>query len=257
MKVFEASDYSTENLTKFLERQTRKQGVFKKENLETLVRVKILYRPFRRILWKAEKVIGSEKLTSISFVDEELSAVISDSDHRFLLWRPRYANLSITDIEEYDGEYIDCENTEAVQQLISDLILHRWNGQELDEELRPKLRSLQADPLSAIMLIIPRTPYSLRREETILADRKEIHSFVLASSLITNCNPKDILVEGEIGERVFVRTIAAEYGDISSDKTRLLLLETPGTKSLHEAMKSGMALTRIYDLYPECKNIFT
>ncbi len=257
MKIFEAPDYSRNTLTKFFEGQARKEGVFSKRNLETLESIKILLRPFRKISWKLKSTSDSKERTSISFIDEQLSSVISDSDHRFLLWRPRYANLRILELEESNEECIECENTDAIQQLIDDLILHRWNGQELDDELRPKLRTLQADPLSAIALIVPRSPYGLRREEAILVERKEVHSFVLASSLVTNCSPKDIMTAGEIGERVFVKTIAAEYHDTSGHDTRLLILETSGTNSLRDAKKSGAALTRICNLYSNCSGIFT
>lgn len=252
VNVFEAPEYSREVLTKYLEGQARKEGIINKRNLETLEGIRIVHRPFRRITWELENPTGSEEKRSISYVDEQLSSSISDSDRRFLLWRPRYANLRIIETDASEVGHSEIDNTEAVKKVVDDLILHRWNGQELDEELRPKLRSLQADPLSAIALIIPRSPYGLKREETIIAERKEIHSFVLASSLVTNCSPKDIMISAEIGERVFVKTIVAEFHDISNDNMRVLLLETPGSESLRDAQKSGFALTRICGLYPEC-----
>ena len=256
MKVFEAPEYSHDAMTKYLEGQAKKEGIVNKKNLETLEGIRVFYRPFRKITLILESPSGSEGKRSISYVDEQFSSIISDSDHRFLLWKPRYANLRILETNSSEGEYSVSENSEAVKKVVDDLILHRWNGQELDEELRPKLRSLKVDPLSAIALIIPRSPQGLKREDTILAERKEIHSFVPASSLVTNCSPKDIMVSAEVGERVSVRTILAEYQDVSNDNKRLLFLETPGSVSLRDAQKSGFALTRICDLYPDCKNAF-
>jgi hypothetical protein len=252
VKVFETPEYRQEAMAKYLEGQARTEGIVNKRKLETLSQIGVVHRPFRKITLNLESPSGSEVKRSISYIDEQFSSVISDSDHRFLLWRPRYANLRILEADSSDVKYIASENGEAVKKLVDDLILHRWNGQELDEEIQPKLRSLQVDTLSAIALIIPRSPYGVKREETILAERKEIHSFVLASSLVTNCSSKDILVSADVGERVFVRTIRAEYKNISNGINRLLLLETPGSESLRDAQKSGLALTRICDLYPDC-----
>ncbi|TFH03324.1 MAG: hypothetical protein E4H14_16860 [Candidatus Thorarchaeota archaeon] len=257
MKVFETPDYSHEELTKYFEGQIKTEGIISKRNLETFEGIRDFYRPFRKITMIMESPLNSEEKISTSYVDEQLSSIINDSSHRFLLWRPRYANLSVLDADSSIGEYSMSDNSEAVKRMVDDMILQRWNGQELDEELRPKLRDLQADPLSAIALIIPRSPHGLRREETILAERKETHAYVLASSLVTNCSSKDIMVSAEIGERVSVRTILAEYHDISNDNKRLLFLETPGSDSLRDAQKSGYALTRIYDLYPDGKYSFS
>jgi len=255
VKVFEAPDYNIEALTKYLEGQIRKEGIIKKRNLETLEDIRVVLRPFRRIIWELESASESERKRSISYIDEQLSSSISDSDHRFLLWRPRYSDLGLVEKDTSEVCYSRIDNTEAVEKVVEDLIFHRWNGQTLDAELRPKLRSLQADPLSAIALIIPRSPYGLKREETILAERKEIHSFVLASSLVTNCSPKDIMVSAEVSERVFVKTFTAVFRDGSHDTVRLLHLETPGSASLRDAQKSGLALTRLCKLYPECMDI--
>ena len=252
MKVFEDPDYSDEDFTKYLEGQIRKEGIITKRDLETLEGIQVVQRPFRRITLELEDATGSKEKRSNSYIDEQMSSVIIDGDHRFLLWRPRYENLKILETDDNTVSYSGIDNTEAVKNVVDELVLHRWKGQELDEELRPKLRNLQADPLSAIALIVPRSPHGLKREEKILADRKEIHSFILASSLVTNCTAKDIMVSAEVGERVFVKTIVAEYRNIMDDSMRLLLLEAPGAGSLRETQKSGAALARICSLYPEC-----
>jgi hypothetical protein len=250
VKVFEAPEYSKDELTKFFEREIKKEGLLSKKKLETLDSVQVIHRPFRRIKFELDTTTGPK--TSVSFIDEQLSSSISDGDHRFLLWRPRLADYGISDSEVASQEG---DNTDAINEVVDELILHRWNGQELDDELRPKLRSLQADPLTTIAFIIPRSPHGLKREETILAERTEIHSFVVASSLVTNSSPKDIMISAEIGEQVHVKTIVAEFRNVATNGTRLLCLETPGRGSLQDAKKSGKALTRISELYPECREI--
>ena len=255
MRVFDTPEYSRESLTRFFEGQTRTEGVIKRKKLETLERVRIVLRPFREVMWKLESPTGVEEKTSVSYIDEQLSSYISDPNHRLLLWRPRYAGLRIDESDEVDFEIIESTNTKAVERVIDDLIQQRLRGQELDEELRPKLRSLQADPLSAIALIVPRTPYSIQGEKQILEERKESHSFVMASSLVTNCSPKDIMTAVGMGESVYVKTIIAEYRDVSTDGIRILVIETPGSGSLQDARRSGQALNRICDLYPECTEL--
>lgn len=247
MKGFEAPDYSMEILTKFFERHTRKVGIISKRSLETLEQVTMLYRPFRKILFELETASGRKK--AVSFIDEQLSPSIADNDHRFLLWRPRLASFNIEDVNE---DHAELDNVESIKQIVDDLILDRWNGQELDDELHPKLRSLQADPLTTITFLVPRSPYGIKREDKILAERNEIHSFVIASSLVTNCSPKDIMLSAEVEDRVFVETVSAQYRSTTDDSQRTLYLETPGSNSLQDALKSGRALTRICDLYPDC-----
>jgi hypothetical protein len=251
VKVFEAPEISKEALTKYFDGQVQREGLISKRDLETFEGFSILYRPFREITWILESSIGTERKTSVSFIDEQLSSIISDSDHRFLLWRPRYANLETIELEENEVAYTEIDNTEAVENVVNDLMRERWTGQELDEELRPKLRSLQADPLTSIALIVPRSPHGLKREEAILVERSEVHSFVLASSLVTNCSPKDIMLSAVITEQVFVKTIVAKYRANSDKNLRLLFLEISGSSSLRDAKKSGLALTRICQLYPD------
>lgn len=250
LMVFDAPEYTTDELRAFFENQIRREGVLKRKNLEVLDDIQLVQRPFRKISWKLENPSGSEKKERCSFIDEELASMISDSDHRFLLWRPRYAILKIKESEgSVDIPFID--NADKVQEVVDELVLLRWKGQELDDELKPRLRNIQADPLSAIALIVPRTPYGLKREAKLLEERRDIHSFVLASSLVMNCSPKDIVTSVDIGEQVFVKTIIAKFREFSNEISRMLFLETPGASSLRDAQKSGLALKRICDLYPD------
>jgi hypothetical protein len=251
MKVFETPDFADDTVTKFFEGRTHTSGVFKRTPLERLESVRTTHRPFRRVLFKLEGVTGSEVKTSTSFVDEQLSSQIKDDDHRFLLWRPLYASLKLLDASEKEVSESVIDKSNYTQEVVNTLLLHRWNSQELDDEIAPKLRSLQADPLVSVAFIIPRSPYGLKHEQRILSKRAEVHSFVLASSLIANCAPKDIIVSGEVCEQVFAKTIIAEYRNVSNGNPRILILETPGSNSLREALRSGQALTRICELYPD------
>ncbi|MHA2024806.1 MAG: hypothetical protein ACW98U_02800 [Candidatus Thorarchaeota archaeon] len=252
MKKFKTSEYTDYQINEFLESEIKTEGLLAKRNVELLERVSILYRPFRHIILRITGTVpGSEKTTS-SLIDEDFAGFINDPDHKFLLWRPRLASIyeeSIVEDEEPD-EYPG--NVKAVQEILDELVSLRWKAQEEDDELRPKLRSLQADPLSTIALIVPRSPGGLRREEEILEKRKGTHAYVLASSLVTNCSPRDIILSAEIGERAYVETIAAEYRDIESNTTRVLILETPGTKSFLDAKKAARASVRICQLYDSC-----
>ncbi|MFW9833408.1 MAG: hypothetical protein ACFFEK_05385 [Candidatus Thorarchaeota archaeon] len=256
MNIFESLNFNEESLTKFLEGQAKSKGVLSRSKHEILERVEVLYRPFRKITWSLEKLRNSEQCTSVSYIDEVMSPIVGDRDHRFLLWRPRYANLKVLNSEDVKQQYSENTSLEAIQNVIDELILNRWRGQELDEELRPTLRSLQADPLAAIALIIPRSPYGMKREEELIQERKELHSFVLASSLVTNCSQKDIVVSAEIGDSVSVETLVARYRDTSTEESRLLFLEMSGADSLQGAKKQGSALSRVCTLYANAEVLF-
>ncbi|GAH88531.1 unnamed protein product, partial [marine sediment metagenome] len=223
MKKLETPNYSDSEVRKYLGSQIRKKGFRTKKDLESLERVRVLFRPFRHVTLKIDGIDSDTGISkfSKSLIDEDLAGNIKDEDHRFLLWRPRLANLlekNIYEVEESD-QYPD--NEEAVQEVLDELIRLRWKGQEEDDELKPQLRSLQADPLSVIAFIIPRSPGGLRREEKILDKRKSSHAYVIASSLVTNCSPRDIMMSADIGDRIYIETIVAEYRNLESNATRL------------------------------------
>ena len=254
MKKVRAKDYTDNVIRDFLESEVQKEGLMKRRALESFERFIVLNRPFRRVtltLNGDDSDSGIRKTTS-TLIDEDFAGLVSDTDHMFLLWRPRLTKIfeGTTNEDEELNQYVD--NEKAVRAVLDELIRLRWKGQERDDELRPKLRSLQADPLSAIAFIIPRSPGGIRREEKILGELGDSHAYVLASSLVTNCSPRDVILSYEIGERVYVETIVAEYRNIENNETRLLLLETSGTKSLREAKKVAGALLRVCQLYEPC-----
>ena len=254
MKEVKARDYADDVFIKFLESEIEKEGLVKRRALESFERFIVLNRPFRNITLTLNGVKSDSGLgkTTNSLIDEDFAEFVTDTDHMFLLWRPRLAKLVTEGISEDEKIDQNTGNEKAVQAVLDELIRLRWIGQEKDDELRPKLRSLQADPLSAIAFVVPRSPGGIRREEKILEELRDSHAYVLASSLVTNCSPRDIILSYEIGERVYVETIVAEYRNIESDTKRLLLLETSGTKSLPEARKAAGAITRICQLYESC-----
>jgi len=180
--------------------------------------------------------------------------LIHDKDHRILLWRPKYSNISTITDNTIELEKKNDPNKDSVQSVIDDMMEERWTSQELDDELKPKLKRLQADPLSTISIILPRSPGGLRKEQFIIDKRKASHAYILATSLVTNCSPKDIITSADIGERVLVETIIAIFR-ANDGTSRLLALESPGTNSHTEAVKSGMALTRLCKLYGNCREL--
>ncbi|MFX1482341.1 MAG: hypothetical protein ACFFCP_04045 [Promethearchaeota archaeon] len=226
-----------------------------RRKVETLDRVLVLYRPFRRITFTMSTNDTSTGVTktSTSLIDEDFASISKDPDHMLLLWRPRMASL-IESVEENDKPDPYPGNQEAVNRVIDELVQLRQRGQEEDDELRPHLRSLQADPLSSVSFLIPRSPGGIRREEEILENRRETHAYVLAASLVTNSALNDRIESKEIGERIFIETIVAEFKDLKSGKSRIVLIETPGSKTMNEAEKTSSALNRLCSLYDECYN---
>ncbi|MBN2229198.1 MAG: hypothetical protein JW779_06350 [Candidatus Thorarchaeota archaeon] len=241
------------NLEANLTKNARTIGFGKKKPIEVLERYQILYRPFRRVnLDITDARINIQSQVS-SLIDEELIGKVQDQNHRLLLWRPKYATLESADIEgvEFEAVYTDVD---MMQSIVDDILEQRWYAQTEDDEMGPKLKRMQADPLSAIAVIVPRSPGGLRREQKLIDERMESHAYVLATSLVTNCSPKDIITSAKVGERIYAETVIAEY--LKNDGSRrLVIYETPGAKTMNEALKAGHALSRLCELYAECRNV--
>lgn len=248
LKILQNFHFSDAQLEEYLQKQAKTQGFISKKQIERLVQFRRIFRPFRRVSFEVATSNANETRSCESLIDEEAASHVNDSSHRFLLWRPKYSTTPDDEIDQVDNV---ASNEMSVNDVIEELVLTRWEGQELDEELRPKLRSLQADPLAVIALVIPRQPGSLRREEEILDDSRESHAYVLASSLVTNSSPKEIIQSYSVGSRVFVETVAAKYEGIADSAERYVFLETSGGNSLDAAMKAGAVLARLSNLYAE------
>ena len=153
---------NTNELEKFLMSQIQTSGIFKRKAKEELVDFAHVNRRFRHVTVSFMKNLSDEIEKSISFIDEELAAVVDDDNERMLLWRPMYGILD----ESSRIEYKEPERQNAeLQRIIDDILESRWKCQLLDEELQPMLKRIQADPLATIAAVIPRIPGSLKKEK--------------------------------------------------------------------------------------------
>ncbi|MGQ4912809.1 MAG: hypothetical protein ACP6KW_11615 [Candidatus Thorarchaeota archaeon] len=253
METLKGTRWSDAEIETFLSQQVEKRGRFSRHPTEKLTHFKRVMRPFRRVTFQLSRLNSETTHTCRSLVDEQAAALVADQNHRFLLWRPRYVDLDTYE----DGADIDLpDNTDHVRTVIDEMVSIRWQGQEQDNELRPKLREVQKDPVAVITMIVPRRPASFRREEKMLEESREAHAYVLASSMVTNSTPKDIILSYDLGARVLVETVVAQFTSISGDGERWLFLEMADSTSLASAAKAGLALTRIAGLYEEFKEAF-
>lgn len=254
MEILKANWLNKVDLEELLQKKAKTKGLLTKKPIETLERYEVVYRSFRRVTLNITGLGIGDTSQTVSLIDEELAPLIQDSDHRILLWRPKYSNLRTVVNESIELEKEFDSNEDSLQTIIDDMMEERWTSQELDEEMRPKLRRLQADPLTTISIILPRSPGGLRKEQVLIDERKASHAYILATSLVTNCSPKDIITSANVGERVLVETIIAIYR-ANEGTSRMLAMESPGTNSLNEAVKSGKALTRLCILYGDCRKL--
>jgi hypothetical protein len=253
MKVFKSYQLNVEKLDGQLQRYAKSEGLIIKKPVENLIDYKILLRPFKKVTFDVESSVTNLRSETLSFIDEKLSSFVGNENHRMLLWRPKYAKAEVIEDDHIDNTTNNSGSDAVLQEVVDQMIDHRWACQALDEEYRPKLKRLQADPLSALGIIIPKRSSSLRQEQDLVDQRKESHAYILASSLITNSSPRDIITKSILGERVFVETILVRY-KTGSNQERLLIFETPNAGSLDDAYKAGKALTRLSELYVECRN---
>jgi len=251
LDIFKADWLESTNLETMLKKQVKSTGFRSKKPSETLESYRVVLRPFRKIILNAKRIRNDESFQTQSFIDEELFPYVSDPNYQMLLWRPKYSD--VTSVSQ-EMEYESSIDEKALQNIIDEMMERRWQSQEHNDELRPKLKRLQLDPLSAVTFLVPRTPGGIRKEQAIIDDRKESHAYILATSLLTNTSPNDIIISSNLGETALIETIIAKY--ISEDETsRLLVLETPGTKSINDTVKAGRALTRLCELYGDCREI--
>ena len=251
MEIIKADWLKTANLEELFQKKVRSSGFLSKEPSDTLEYFKVIYRPFRKIFLNVTKVRIDDTFRTESLIDEDLFSLVQDSNHQMLLWRPIYKDCPRISSED---EYQSTMDGHALQTLVDEIMEKRWQAQEFDEEIAPKLKRLQVDPLGAIAILLPRTSGGLRKEQAIIDDRKESHAYILATSLLTNCSPKDIITSADLGETVLIETIIGIY-TTKEGSSRLLALETPCTNSFSAALKAGKALTRLCDLYGGCREI--
>jgi len=250
LDIFKADWLEGTDLETMLQKQAKSTGFRSKNPVEKLENYRVTLRPFRKIILNATRSLTDESFQAYSLIDEELFPYVIDENHQMLLWRPKHA------VAKCISQNIDFESSideEALQNILDKILEKRWQSQERNDELKPKLKRLQLDPLAAVTFLVPRTPGGIRKEQAIIDDRKESHAYVLATSLLTNTSPKDFITSADIGDVVMIETIIAEY-KTEDGNSRLLALETPGTNSFNEAMKAGRALTRLCELYGNCRD---
>lgn len=256
MKVLRSKRLTIEDIEVNLKRNAKFKGVLKKKAVDCFIDYKVILRPFRQIIIHLQSINSDECKKAHTLIDEELSPFVKDENHRMLLWRPAYVGLETV---EYKGDAnmikYDMSDFET-QKVVDDMIEKRSECQHLDEEYQPKLRRLQADPLFAFSMIIPRRSISLKQEQELVDERKESHAYILASSIVANCKPGDIMTSSTLTERFLVETIVAYY-ETPEKLQRVLILETPNADSFETATKHGNALMRLCSLYSKCSERVT
>ena len=243
MEIIKADWLEKADLEQLLQKKIKRAG-----NLE---KFHVVYRPFKRVTLNMTGKRSDDVMQKESLIDAGLAPLVQDDDHRMLLWRPKYSSSNSIVGDGLREPEIDAD---AVQSVIDSMMEKRWLAQEHDEEMKPKLRRLQSDPLSAISIILPRFPGGLRKEQSLIEDRKASHAYILATSLVTNCSPRNIITSADIGSTVLVETIVATY-NVDDGLMQILALETPKTNSFNDAIKTGRALTRLCELYVECREV--
>lgn len=248
MLEFESTSFDPIDLEKYFLKKRRSKGFFKKELEEKFVKFIEVRRPFRIVDLEVQNESIVRKVKT--FIDENACSWVVDHNQMLLLWRPRYSDITMKEVELEDCvEVLTSEN--ELKSSIRNFIDMRQNAQDQIQNLDPDLRKLQSDYMSVTSFIIPRTTRKLKDEDKILENRKETHSILLASSLVASLSPEDVVCSFSIGERVYVRTLIASYKHKYTEETRIIVLENVSASSLDNAIKNGLALTRLCELNSE------
>jgi hypothetical protein len=215
-----------------------------------------IVRAFRRVRWISAQETQTPKEDHSSLLDEQLAGVVTDPNEQLLLWRPQYVSLlQISNSDDAKAAQKRINPDEALQSTVDTFIKKRQMSQLTLSDINPALRKVQSGIITAFGAFIPRTPARRHQERELVEDRKAAQSFLLASSLLSNC-PEDYLIhQGILEEQIGVETFVAKYTHKDTQSQRLLVLETAGARSLEEAQKNGQALSRLCLLNSTCRNL--
>ncbi len=246
MKVFEIEEFGDGEIESFFRKRAKRKGILSKQELESVAVSQPIRRPFRLVRFGASRIKTNQKVTFRSLVDETLAPLALISDDWFLMWRPRYTEKRIQSIDKSIISTNALESDDDNLRNFIDAFVKKIQESRkallgMDEELR----GIQLGLGAAFPFLIPRSPKSRHRENDLALERKSIHSFSVAASLVTNCPLEYRIDSFEIEERVYIQTIMAIFQDIESRKERFLFLENIGAGSLDRALQNGIALSRI------------
>jgi len=245
MKVFEMEEFNHDAIESFFRKRIRRKGILSKQDLESVTISPAVWRPFRFIKFTASRISGEEQESFRSIVDESLAPLAIVSNDWFLLWRPLYLDNKIQNSEESIVHPSSDTEPSGLQDYVDAFVIKIQESQKTLLEMDEELRGIQLGSGAAFPMFVPRSPKSRHRENDLAQERKSIHGFSVAASLVTNC-PLDYRIDSvEIVEQVYIQTIMASFQDIESRKDRLLFLENIGEGSLDKALQNGIALTRM------------
>ncbi|MFX0108751.1 MAG: hypothetical protein ACFE7R_10725 [Candidatus Hodarchaeota archaeon] len=251
MRVLEGRVFTEEEVNKFLQSRIRTSGILRRKHHESVAVFLPVWRPFRIVEWT---VLGDSD-PHYSMIDERMSPIVTSHNEQLLLWRPRYAAINITSIKSLDEEHSNQSIFDShVERVMTDLYERRKEAQNALAEFDSELREKHTDQQQAVALIIPRTPGSIRKYNELIEKVKPLQSVIRATAIVANLPYKAVIEQGKLGERVHIGTYMALFTDLESGAKRNLILETPGAKSINEALRNGRALTRLCELNEDCRN---
>lgn len=252
MKVFEIEEFNHDEIESFFRKKVKRKGILSKQDMESVTIFPPVWRPFRFIKFNASRISSDEKESFHSLVDETLAPLAIVSNDWFLLWRPKYLANNIQERDEVNSPTSSISEPSGLQDYIDAFVVKIQESQKTLFEMDEELRGIQLGSGAAFPMLIPRSPKSRHRENDLAQERKSIHGFSVAASLVTNC-PLDYRIDSvEIKMCVCLQTIMASFQEIESGKERLLFLENVGKGSPDKALQNGIALSSICekdDLY--------
>ncbi|MHA1902652.1 MAG: hypothetical protein ACW99V_03320 [Candidatus Thorarchaeota archaeon] len=235
----------------FLKKRKRK-GILQKQNLEEVRVFEPIWRPFRFIHFSATLIEKERPIKAVSLIDETIAQIAKKDESQFLLWRPRYYEIEATDLPEVEPiNAIDELDNQKTQKFFDDFVSQRTRYQNEIYDIERDLREIQRDPRSAASFLIPRNPMTTRKEEKLVVESKSKRSFIIASSLVTNC-PRNYWIDNcSLGERVYIQTFMANYEDIETRENRYLFIENTSKNTLSKSLQFGKILTRLCESDPD------
>jgi hypothetical protein len=239
----------------FFLKKARRKGILQKQNLEIVRVFGPIWRSYRFIHFSATRIQRERPIEVVSLLDETMAQTAKKEDNQFLLWRPRYSKIDVTELSVVEpiASIKELDDLKT-QNFVDDFVSQRTEYQTEIYDIEKDLREIQRDPRAAASFLIPRNPMTTRREEILVVERTPKYSFIIASSLVTNC-PREFWIDNcSLGERVFIQTFMAMYEEIESRERRYLFLENTGRNTLGKSLQFGRILTRLCESDPAYLN---
>lgn len=248
MEKLAGLDFDTADIESYAQRNCKKKGFITKQPTEEYVISEPFLYPFREVHFFGE----SNRLLASSLLDEYLFSSVTDNNEWLLLWRPRYTEAAVEEVNLVSTDSLPIAEEDAICDFVGKMLDSRTSQQQELETVNKKIRESNSLFRSAASLFLPRSPTTIRQQETMTQEKTSVDAWVKATSIVLNLSPSEKPTRVEVGSRLFAKMVVILYKSIETKQKRPLVLESPLSGTLNDTRKSGRPMSRLLSLNQIC-----